>query len=94
MKVRLAVQVFSQSTADALSTLQTMSDAYPEFKDVSGTVKFLKVCIVSVFFYTHSLYLTVWKLARQNPFYIGREKMSELLTWDHGSFSINSLAEV
>lgn len=42
MKVRLAVQVFSQSVADALDTLRSM-DEYPEFKDSAGTARFLRV---------------------------------------------------
>ena len=42
MKVRLAVQVFSQSVADALTTLSTMS-AYPQFHDLKGTAEFLRV---------------------------------------------------
>ena len=43
IKVRLAVQIFGQSTADALLTLSAMADIYPQFKDVQGTVTFLKV---------------------------------------------------
>ena len=42
MKVKLAAQVFSQSTADALSTLSSCA-VYPEFEGVDPTVKFLKV---------------------------------------------------
>ena len=47
MKVRLAVQVFSQSVADALCTLSTMT-AYPQFKDSTGTAEFLRVMLNSL----------------------------------------------
>ena len=42
MKVKLAAQVFSQSTAEALTTL-SHCEVYPEFTGVEPTVKFLKV---------------------------------------------------
>ena len=42
MKVRLAVQVFSQSVADALTILAGMPQ-YPEFRDATQTAAFLKV---------------------------------------------------
>ena len=42
MKVRLAVQVFSQSVADALTMLAGMPQ-YPEFRDATQTAAFLKV---------------------------------------------------
>ena len=42
MKVRLQVQVFSQSVADALTMLAGMPQ-YPEVSDASQTAAFLKV---------------------------------------------------
>ena len=51
MKVKLAAQVFSQSTADALVTL-CGCDIYPEFLGVGPTVTFLKVSVDMFKFYS------------------------------------------
>lgn len=42
MKVRLAVQIFSQSVADALNMLSTMNQ-YPQFRGADETAEFLRV---------------------------------------------------
>ena len=52
MKVKYAVQVFSQSTGDALTTLSELQADYPEFAQADQTGKFLKVsnCITNSYY--------------------------------------------
>lgn len=54
MKVKLAVQIFSQSTADALITLSNCGQ-YPELRNSKATAQFLKVT-ANMNFYDYNFY--------------------------------------